>query len=87
MTLLIAGLLLFVGSHLTRVDADDWRSSTRARIGPGAWKAICSVIAIAGLVLIVQGYGLARQAPVEVWSPPTGMRHLASLLMALAFIQ
>ena len=27
MTLLLAGLLLFLGSHLTRVVANDWRTS------------------------------------------------------------
>lgn len=86
MTLLLAGLLLFLGSHLTRVVANDWRTSARERVGPGAWKTIYSVIAIAGLVLIVQGYGLARQAPIEVWSPPAWTRHVAALLMALAFI-
>ena len=86
MTYLLAGLLLFLGSHFTRVFADGWRTSTRTRIGPGAWKAIYSIVAIAGFVLIVYGYGLSRQAPVDVWSPPVWTRHLASLLMLPAFI-
>lgn len=86
MTYLIVGLSLFLGSHLTRVVDDGWRTSTRDRIGPGAWKAIYSVIALTGFVLIVYGYGLSRQAPIELWSPPTWTRHLASLLMLPAFI-
>lgn len=86
MTYLIAGLLLFLGSHLTRVFAEGWRTVTRDRIGPGAWKAIYSVVAIAGFVLIVYGYSLSRQAPIDVWSPPVWTRHLASLLMLPAFI-
>lgn len=86
MTFLLAGLLLFLGSHLTRVFAEGWRASTRARLGPGAWKGIYSVVAIAGFALIVYGYGLSRQAPIEVWSPPVWTRHLASLLMLPAFI-
>lgn len=86
MTFLLAGLLLFVGSHLTRVFAEGWRTTTRARIGQGAWKGLYSVVAIAGFALIVYGYGLSRQAPVELWSPPIWTRHLASLLMLPAFI-
>lgn len=86
MTFLLAGLLLFVGSHLTRVFAEGWRTATRARIGQGAWKGLYSVVAIAGFALIVYGYGLSRQAPVELWSPPIWTRHLASLLMLPAFI-
>ena len=86
MGILILGLVLFLGVHSVRIVADGWRSATIARIGEGAWKGIYSVLSIAGFVLIVWGYGLARQAPVVLWSPPVAMRHVASLLTLLAFV-
>jgi uncharacterized membrane protein len=83
---LIAGLLLFLGVHSTRVFADDWRNQTRARVGAGPFKGIYSLISLAGFILLVWGYGVARQQPVMLWSPPTGMRHLAALLTLFAFV-
>jgi uncharacterized membrane protein len=83
---LIAGLLLFLGVHSTRVFADDWRNRTRARVGAGPFKGIYSLVSLAGFVLLVWGYGVARQQPVVLWNPPTGMRHLAALLTLLSFV-
>lgn len=83
---LVAGLLLFLGVHSTRIFADDWRKRTRARIGAGPFKGIYSLISLAGFILLVWGYGVARQQPVVLWSPPTGMRHLTALLTLLAFV-
>ncbi len=37
-------------------------------------------------MLIVWGYGDARAAPVDLWSPPLWTRHLAALLMLPAFV-
>jgi uncharacterized membrane protein len=86
MGILILGLLLFLGTHSVRIVADGWRSATIARIGEGAWKGLYSVLAIAGFVLIVWGYGLARQEPVVLWAPPVATRHVASLLTLVAFV-
>ena len=83
---LLAGLLLFLGVHSTRVFADDWRNRTRARVGAGPFKGVYSVVSLAGFVLLVWGYGVARQQPVVLWNPPTGMRHLAALLTLLSFV-
>jgi uncharacterized membrane protein len=83
---LIAGLMLFLGVHSTRVFADDWRSRTRTRMGAGPYKGIYSLLSLAGLVLLVWGYGVARQQPVVLWNPPTGMRHVAALLTLLSFV-
>lgn len=83
---LIAGLLLFLGVHSTRIFADGWRSRTRTRMGAGSFKGIYSMLSLAGFVLLVWGYGVARQQPVVLWNPPTGMRHLAALLTLLSFV-
>ncbi len=86
MAMLILGLVLFLGVHSTRIVADGWRSDMMARMGPGGWKGLYSVVSIAGFVLIVWGYGLARQSPVVLWTPPRGMNHLAALLMVISFV-
>jgi uncharacterized membrane protein len=38
------------------------------------------------LGLIIYGFGVARETPLEIWKPPVGMRHAASLLTLIAFI-
>ena len=86
MTYLILGLLLFLGAHSVRVVADDWRTRTVARIGLVPWKGVYSVVSLLGLGLIVWGFGLARQQPVQLWSAPVALRHLASVLTLGAFI-
>ncbi|MDO8699928.1 MAG: NnrU family protein [Rhodoferax sp.] len=86
MTYLILGLIIFLGVHSVRIVADDWRTRTRARIGEMPWKGLYSVLSVLGFGLILWGFGLARQQPVQLWSPPTGMRHAASLLTLIAFI-
>ena len=86
MAILILGLVLFLGVHSIRIVADGWRTATIGRIGELPWKAVYALLSIAGFVLIVWGFGLARQQPVQLWMPPRGMRHLASLLTLIAFI-
>jgi uncharacterized membrane protein len=44
-------------------------------------------ILILGLVLIVWGFGLARQQRVQLWAAPRGMLHLTSLLTLISFIR
>ena len=86
MTILILGLVLFLGVHSVRIVADDWRTATRARIGEKAWKGIYSLLSLLGFGLIIYGFGLARQDPVVVWNPPMFMRHITILLVAIAFV-
>ena len=86
MSLLILGLVLFLGVHSVRIVADGWRTRMRERLGEGRWKGLYSLLSFAGLVLIVWGYGLARQDPVVLWAPPVAMRHAASLLTLAALI-
>jgi len=86
MTYLLAGLILFLGVHSIRLFADDWRTQACNAWGVSTWRAGYSLLSLAGVGLIVWGFGLVRQTPVQLWSPPTGMRHLAALLTLLAFV-
>lgn len=81
MTLLIFGLVLLLGIHSVSIGAPAWRDKQVARRGEGAWKGFYSVVSIASFVLLIYGYGLARQSPVVLYTPPTALRHIALLLM------
>ena len=86
MSYLILGLILFLVPHSVRIVADGWRSAQVARIGLPAWKGIYSLVSLAGLALVVWGYGQARMAPVVLWDPPLFTRHLSSLFTLAAFV-
>ena len=86
MTLLIAGIILFIGGHFTRIVANDWRNATINRIGLKKWKMLYSIVALVGFVLIVYGFGQTRANPVFIWEPPLWTRHMAALLTLPAFI-
>jgi uncharacterized membrane protein len=85
MAILILGLLLFLAAHSISIVSRYQRTALMARMGEGPYKGAYSLLSLVGLVLIVYGYGLARQDPVHVWFPPTGMRHVASTLMLFVF--
>ncbi|MFZ4759576.1 MAG: NnrU family protein, partial [Burkholderiaceae bacterium] len=75
MIILVLGLVLFLGIHSVRIFADDWRSAQIAQRGEGTWKGLYTLLSLGGFALLVWGYGLTRQAPVELWSPPVWTRH------------
>lgn len=85
MATLILGLILFLGIHSISIVARGQRDALVARLGEGGFKVLYSIVAIAGFVLIVIGYGAAREAPVVVWDPPVAMRHISGLLMLFVF--
>lgn len=85
MALLILGLLIFLGVHSVSIAAPAWRDAQVASRGERPWKGLYAVASLVGFVLLVYGYGLARQAPVVLYTPPTALRHLALLLMLPVF--
>jgi uncharacterized membrane protein len=84
MTLFIVGLVLFLGIHSVAIVAPAYRDAQVAR-NDRAWKGIYSLVSLAGFVLLVYGFGIARQTPVMLWTPPTYMRHLTLLLLVPVF--
>lgn len=85
MSLLIAGLLLFLGIHSVAIFTPGLRAGAVERLGLWPWKGVYSLVAIAGFALIVIGYGQARMQPVWLYQPPAGLRHLSMLLMLPVF--
>ncbi len=86
MSLLILGLVLFLGIHSISIVATGWRDAQAARLGENAWKGIYTLLSLAGFALIVIGYGQARQEPVVLYVPPVALRHVAALLMLPVFV-
>lgn len=86
MALLILGLVVFLGVHSVSIVAPAWRDAICARLGEGAWKAIYSLVSIAGFAAILIGYGEARTQPLVLYTPPAALRHLALLLMLPVFV-
>jgi uncharacterized membrane protein len=85
MTVLVLGLVIFLGVHCVSIVAPRWRDRSAARLGDGPWRGGYSLVAAVGLVLIVVGYGTAREAPVVLYTPPPWTRQLALALMSLVF--
>jgi uncharacterized membrane protein len=86
MIYLVAGLVLFLAVHSTRIVAESWRNQRIAAMGEHKWKLVYSLVSIAGFLLIVYGYGQARMTTTALYAPPTWGRHLAALLVLIAFV-
>jgi uncharacterized membrane protein len=85
MVYLILGLVLFLGIHSVEIVSPGLRANAIARMGERPWKALYALISIIGFILIVWGYGQARQDPILLYAPPIWMRHLSALIMLPVF--
>ncbi len=86
MLILIVGLVLFLGVHSIRIFAETKRANFIARYSHLTYKGLYTAVSLAGLGLILWGYGISRTAPVDLWWPPIWTRHVAALLMLLSMI-
>jgi uncharacterized membrane protein len=85
MSVFLLGLVIFFFVHSVSIFNEPWRDRMVAKMGERQWQGLYSVITIAGFVLIVWGYGLARYDPVLLYSPPMWARHVAMLLLVPVF--
>jgi uncharacterized membrane protein len=85
MALLVLGLVLFFAVHSVAIVAPGARERAVQALGRNGWRGIYSLISVAGFVLLVVGYGQARQAPVLLYAPPPWLRHVTFLLMLPVF--
>jgi uncharacterized membrane protein len=82
---LVLGLIILLGAHIF-VTFRDARAALMARLGHG-YRGLFALVSLVGLALIVWGFADYRaHGWVQVWSPPTAMRHIALPLVLLAVI-
>jgi uncharacterized membrane protein len=86
LTIMVAGLVLFLGIHLVTT-----RRDLRARLidsgGEGTYKIGFSLISAIGLALIVWGFAHYRATGwIDIWYPPRMMKHITEALMLPAVI-
>jgi len=86
LAIMIVGLAVFFAPHVFTTRRDT-RAAVVALFGEGPYKALYSLVAIIGVILI--GWGFARYRAnewVDVWYPPTWTRHVTVALTWPAII-
>ena len=83
MSYLILGIALFVGGHVFTAMRDT-RQRVIARLGETGYKAVYSLVALAGVGLMVLGMRSAE--PVVLWVPPAWAHPVTGALMLVSFI-
>ena len=83
---LILGLILFLGVH-TLTTQRKLRAQVIALMGEGGYKIGYTLASFAGLALIIWGFALYRATGwINVWNPPTALKHISVALMLPAVI-
>jgi len=86
MNILIAGLVLFLGTHLLTTQRA-LRANLRERFGENRYKLGYTALSLVGLTLIAVGFGNYRAAGmIEIWTPPRFLSHLALVWMMPVFV-
>jgi uncharacterized membrane protein len=86
LVVMILGLALFFAPH-TLTTRRDLRARFVASLGEGGYKMGYALVSLAGLVLIIWGFGHYRATGMwNVWTPPTFLKHLNTALMLPAVI-
>ena len=83
MTLLIIGIVAFLGVHVLPA-ISDLRARLVETLGENGYKALFSLLSIIGFVLIV--WGFARAPFIQIWTPPHWTRYVAMVLMLPVFV-
>ena len=85
MMLLIAGLVVFLGIHSISIFALPLRNRLAAKSEYG-WKAVYSLVAVLGLLMVIKGYGEYRLVAPVIYVSPMWLRHLVALLLLPVFV-
>lgn len=87
--ILYLGIVVFLGVHLFTLLAKPARAQLAAALGEGPWKLVVTGLSLAGVGLMVWGLVAVRSGsePIEtLYEPPAWGRHVAMLLVLLAFL-
>jgi uncharacterized membrane protein len=81
MTILVAGLVVFIGAHVF-ITLRGQRANLIARIGEGPYKGLVALLSLIGLILIGYGFSVYRATGwIDVWHPPRWTYYITQLLM------
>lgn len=86
MLLLMLGLCVFLGVHSLRVGGDALRTQCIASLGAARFKMVYTFLSLAGFVALVYGFGLARDTPMVLWTPPPALKPVAYLLTLVSMV-
>lgn len=84
MTLLILGVLLFAGVHFIPSLAPGLKANWVGRMGENGYKGIFTLLLFGAFALMITGWRGAQ--PTYLYMPSPELRHLAMLLLLLAFL-
>ena len=83
---MILGLIVFFGVHTLTIQRK-LRAQVIAATGEGGYKIGYALVSLLGFVLIVWGFAHYRATGwIDVWHPPTVLKHIAVALMLPAVI-
>ena len=86
LAVMILGLALFFAAHVFTTKRKA-RAQAIARLGDGTYKVLYALVSLAGLALIVWGFGQYRATGwIDVWYPPKALKHITVALMLPAVI-
>jgi uncharacterized membrane protein len=87
LSVMILGLVLFLGVHTLTTQRDLRARSIESMGGEGGYKIGYALASVVGLALIVWGFAHYRAGGlIPVWTPPQALKHLNILLMLPAVI-
>ncbi|WP_119389272.1 NnrU family protein [Taklimakanibacter lacteus] len=89
MSLLIIGIVIFIGTHLLAMLLRGPRDRLLARLGEGPYKGLFSLVSVIGLGLMIYGFYTTRgmlEPDDYLYTPAPWTRHAAMGLVLLAFI-
>ncbi len=86
MFLFFLGMAIFLSMHSLGILAKAWRDRQVTRLGALGWKGIYSLISAIGFILMIVGFGQARDASYRLYAPPGWLHYLTILLTLAAFI-
>ncbi len=85
MSLLLLGLVLFIGIHSISIVALPLRNHLAAK-KLLVWKLFYSLISLVGIVLIAKGYGDIRQSATVMYAAPLWMHYVTAVILLPSFI-
>lgn len=83
MALLILAALIWIGAHIG-IAGTRLRDTIAARVGDNGFRGLFSVVSIAAIVFLIEGY--SHSGTTAVWSAPDWLRWLLVLAMLPAFL-